>query len=172
MTSIASGDADAPTKDMSNWNAIRNIVNGQLGDVNFGTSDVLSAAKTALGTYTAWTAWTPIFTASAGTWTSIGSTARWMQIGKIVHFYIFAAGTTSNTGVINLRFSLPSTPLQTADNIIAGGCLCHYTGSPYGGYYVYNNSLGVINVGFSLPSTSWTNSASNGFTVTGHYEVA
>jgi hypothetical protein len=133
---------------------------------------IVQAIQTAFGTYTPWTAWTPTFSASAGTWTSIGSTARWMQIGKTVHFYIFAVGTTSNTGVANLRFTLPSTPLQTADNIIGGGCTAFYTGAPFSGCYVYSNSLGAIIVAFSTTSITWTNSASNGFTITGSYEVA
>lgn len=55
LNQINAGNADDPSRDMGNWNSIVAIVNGQLGDVNFGTADPLSGTKIATETipYTA-----------------------------------------------------------------------------------------------------------------------
>ena len=168
MTSIQSGDADAPTKDMSNWNAIRNIVNGDLGNVNFGSSDPLAISKTALGTYTAWATWAPTLTSASGTWTGTSAPiARWTQIGKTVIFQIHTTGTAGTTPSA-LLFTLPATPANNTDLKIAGGCLCVNSGAVISGTYRYNGTTVEVKL---YNEGAWSN-GTDGFSFNAAYEVA
>lgn len=45
LTTIASGDSDDPTRDMSNWNAIRNVVNGNLDNTNIASGADIDGSK-------------------------------------------------------------------------------------------------------------------------------
>lgn len=47
LSTIASGDADDPTRDMSNWNAIRDIVNGNLDNNNIAAGAGIVNSKLA-----------------------------------------------------------------------------------------------------------------------------
>jgi hypothetical protein len=105
---IVSGDSDDPTRDMANWTALRDLVNGQLDNDNIKASAGIAISKTALGIYTAWTDWTPTYygTTSAGTGTYTTQEGRYCQIGKVVTFSAYVV-TTNHTGTGNLRATVP-----------------------------------------------------------------
>jgi hypothetical protein len=107
LNQIIAGNSDDPSRDMSNWNNIVNIVNGQLGNVNFGTTDVLAISKTALGTYTAPATWT----SNPSGWTgAVTTVARYSQIGKWVNVVLSFVGTSNQTYA---TFALPVASNQT-----------------------------------------------------------
>jgi hypothetical protein len=62
----------------------------------------------AIGSFAAWTAWSPTVTPSSGSFTSAPTTARYLQIGKTVFFELTCTPTfTAASGTFNI--SLPST---------------------------------------------------------------
>jgi len=48
LAQIQSGDTDDPTRDMSNWNAIRDVVNGNIDNDNVATAAAIASSKLAL----------------------------------------------------------------------------------------------------------------------------
>ena len=110
LTTIAAGNSDDPTRDMSNWNAIRAVVNGNLDDSNIAASAGIDISKTDLGTYTAPTAYTPTVVGgtSAGTPTYTLQKGEYGQIGKMV-FFSARVSYSAHDGTGDLRFSLPVT---------------------------------------------------------------
>jgi hypothetical protein len=55
----------------------------------------------------AWTAYTPVITAGAGTITTASATGRWHQIGKTVFVYMAITVTTNGTGASFVNATLP-----------------------------------------------------------------
>jgi len=120
LAQITSGDADDPSRDMANWNAIRNVVNGNITNTNIAAAAAIAISKTALGTFTAWAAWTPTIygatVAGAGTYSI--QTGRKCQIGNVVYFTAYCS-LTNHTGTGSLRMSAPATSANTTDFPIA-----------------------------------------------------
>ena len=170
LTNIQSGMADTPTNDMSNWNAIRNIVNGDLGNVNFGSSDPLAISKTALGTYTNYATWTPSYGAQGGgSWGTITTgLAEWNQIGKEVSLNIQALGTVAGS-VSVLTFTSPVAPATATANVIGGGALAFANGSPLGATVVYNGSVFTVSI---FDNRVYGATANCGFSVNLSFKVA
>jgi hypothetical protein len=143
---------------MSNWNAIRDVVNGQLGNVNFGSSDPLDITK--VTPYTAWTDWTPTWT-GASTNPAIGSgtlSGRYTRIGKLVSMTIViaaAANTTFGTGA--WIFSLPVTSTATAANGGTALALDSSTGNYAVGIATFNSST-TIQVYGTTSTAAWQSS--------------
>ena len=79
-------------------NSVNNIIDAQIS-----ASAAIAISKTALGTFTDWTAWTPTLVGWSGSPTLI---ARYAQIGKIVHLAILIDGTSNSTAT---SFTLPTT---------------------------------------------------------------
>jgi len=98
----------------NNFNKLQTLLNGGLGDDQFADNTLsglklkdgtIAISKTALGTYTAWAAWTP-------TWTGFSvdptATARCCQIGKVGFVELACSiGGTSNATTITI--TLPFT---------------------------------------------------------------
>lgn len=106
---IQSGDSDNPTRDMANWNAIVDVINGGLDNNNIATGAAIAISKTTLGTYTAPTTFTPSYAADGGGSYSTVTTQRnaITQIGKMVFFELRATGTIAGT-VTTIRFDGPT----------------------------------------------------------------
>lgn len=73
-----------------------------------GTANI-SIPDTAL-TGAAWTAYTPAVTTTGGTPTTVTKTARYIQIGKTVHWWAEVTLTTLGPASGNLHIDLPTTP--------------------------------------------------------------
>lgn len=71
------------------------------------TNAKLSTTAGELGSV--WTTWTPTYGASGSlTFTSITTNyAKYLQIGKTIHFAIYATGTTGGTASNSITFTLP-----------------------------------------------------------------
>lgn len=107
LQTIQTGDADDPSRDMSNWNAIRNVVNGNLDTTNL--SSTAGIVITQLSTGTAWATWTPTLVGWSG---SPSVTARYINIFKVVTVIISIAGTSNSTSA---SFTLPTTSVNLID---------------------------------------------------------
>lgn len=116
LQQIQSGNADDPSRDMTNWNAIRNVVNGQLDNDNIRDGADIEIAKTDF-TYVPWTEWVPVArgTSSAGAGTYSTQEGRYTQIGKTIHFTVLLTWT-AHTGTGNLNVTIPT----QAANVDAG----------------------------------------------------
>lgn len=67
----------------------------------------------------AWTAWTPTITAATGSFTATSASARYIQIGKTVHFKCDITITTVGTGT-GLLFTLPVNAASTIGTVCYG----------------------------------------------------
>lgn len=105
---IQSGNSDDPTRDMANWNVIANVINGQLGDVNFNAADPLTIAKTTLGTYTTWASWTPTW---GGFSADPAGNSIWCRIGNVVFCY-FNSTANGTSNATTLTMTLPVAPVN------------------------------------------------------------
>jgi hypothetical protein len=132
---------------------------------NIASGAAIAISKTALGTYTPWTDWTPTLTASGSmTWTSTSiNEARYTQIGKIVFFKVNITGTVGGSLSTELQFTLPSTPTGVCE----GGCRI-FNPAANSGVFVY--SAGKILV--SLYNAAAWSSGTGGVSVQGFYQVA
>lgn len=82
--------------------------------------DKLKAAFDAInGATGVWTAFTPAITASAGTFTTVSATGRYILVGKTVHFTIQITVTTNGTAATAILATIPVTALNT-NNAFAG----------------------------------------------------
>jgi hypothetical protein len=68
-----------------------------------------------------WTAWTPTYSANGGmTFVSVTTTtARYLQFGKLVGYYLFANGTTAGTASTGVTFTLPVTAANSSHGCTA-----------------------------------------------------
>ncbi len=64
-----------------------------------------------------WTAWTPTYTGGGGTWAGSG-TAKYIQIGKLVLFWVAASATLSGTTAY-LTYTLPPVSPASALRVFA-----------------------------------------------------
>lgn len=139
---------------------------------NISASAAISLSKLESGgSFTAWSTWTPTFTASGSmTFAATASVARYTRIGKIVYFQITASGTTGGTASTAVRFTLPVTPaLSATANSIGGGCWVTDTNTA-SGYWGWNTA-GYIQV-FKYDLSNFGLGASRAFSLCGFYEVA
>ena len=121
------------------------------------------------GKFPAWSTWAPTLTWTGGTPTGISTTARYIQIGKIVHYMVYITATDSK-GVTNLTISTPSTAANQ------GGVYC---GSGFHGYgaggTTFEDSFAVVVANTALIQyEKWTaNTSGQGLYLasTGFYEV-
>ena len=121
------------------------------------------------GKFPAWATWAPTLTWTGGTPTGISTTARYIQIGKIVHYMVYITATDSK-GVTNLTISTPSTAANQ------GGVYC---GSGFHGYgaggTTFEDSFAVVVANTALIQyEKWTaNTSGQGLYLasTGFYEV-
>jgi hypothetical protein len=142
-------------------------------NANVAADAAIAISKTALGTYTAWTTWSPTLSAASGTWGTItSSNYKYCQIGKTVFFMFFALGTTSNSTTA-LTFTLPITPVSITTNFLGGGAIIQYQNTVLGGMWQYQQAAAKVYVYlYGGEGASWTASSGNGCTVMGHYDVA
>lgn len=170
LQNIQSGNADDPSRDMSNWNSIVAVVNGGLDYTNLAVNAGILASQTVLGTYTPWTTWTPTLSTSGTSWTSTTiNVARYCQIGKVVFFQVSAVGTSNNC--TDLTFTLPISALQSTAQYIGGGCtVLNSPGTLLAGLWA-NLSATVIQVK-QYAGATFANGAGTQLVVSGSYEVA
>lgn len=93
-------------------------LNGALDNTNISASAAIDISKTALGTYTAPTTYSPTWTADSGANPAIGDgtlTGFYTRVGKVVFFlWDMTAGSTTTFGTAaNWRIGLPATASAT-----------------------------------------------------------
>lgn len=180
---IQSGNADDPTRDMSNWTTLRDVINGQLGNVNFNSSDPLDMAKVNIS-YTDWTTWSPTWdTNGAGTLSSTSvSFAKYRRMGNTVEFKIDATHTIASTDAATtaIRFTLPVNTTAAAhiffayvkdpadDSVLNASIALHSHSSAANKVFVYRTFAGNA----VSQQKAWSNGASREVWVQGFYEVA
>jgi hypothetical protein len=103
--------------------SVNNITNAQID-----AAAAIAISKTALGTYTDWTAYVVSLTALGGTLTNGATTtniARWMQLGKQgslrLSVTVPITGGTGNWAEFSLPFTLKDVYHAGGANIYAGG---------------------------------------------------
>lgn len=119
LTQIVSGDADDPSRDMSNWNAIRNVVNGNLDTTNLSATAAITAAQTVFGTYTA-----PVtYTATLSGFSSLTTQETYYcVVGKRVDVLFRLIGTSNGAGITmslptgSALIAIESASCRTTDN--------------------------------------------------------
>ena len=143
---VASGDVVLASDHNTQGANIAAVVNGNIEADNIASNAVITAkiadanvtnaklATTAGELGGAWQTWTPSFSAAGSmTYTSVTTNlARFMRVGKTVHFNIQATGTTGGSASSGLRFTLPSTSLA-GTNIPTGA-----------GYGVDSSTIGMF----------------------------
>lgn len=110
VTNIADGDAVTAASINNQVNTIVNDYNGNITDANVSTSAAIAGQKLAggvSGMFGAWSSWTPTmggaYTIGNGTITY----AKYIQIGKTVHFrFKTTVGSTTAVGA-SITMSLP-----------------------------------------------------------------
>lgn len=142
----------------------------EIASISTALNAPLDISKTALGTYTAWAAWTPTLSGWSGTPTT---TARWTQIGKLVTVEIAVSGTSNAT---NCVFTLPVAPafgglLNIAVPIARAADNGTYvtTGGPF--IDLISGST-TANCYKDATGTTWTNANSKTILAIFSYEVA
>ena len=85
----------------------------QVGSIRSHIQQLAETADAAIGV--AWTTFTPVWTAASGTAPSLGNgswDARWVKVGKTVHFSIVLLWGTTTTGGSGgqWRLTIPFTP--------------------------------------------------------------
>lgn len=149
--SIASGDADNPTRDMANWTTIRDIINGNLDNTNISASAAIEKSKlqeTMLG----YAEITSNFTGAAGTTAvtdvtglsvavTVPSGGRRIKITGYANMY-------NQTSAADLYFYIreSSTELNHADQQAGAandvnGVIAMWIGTPSAGAHTYKLSI-------------------------------
>jgi hypothetical protein len=90
----------------------------------------------------AWTAYTPVITAEAGTITTSSASGRYSTIGKSVFFSMVITITTSGTGTGNLMATLPINTKDTLGTQMSAGIEATVTGSLVHGL-IASNSINI-----------------------------
>lgn len=146
LQQIQTGDADAPSRDMSNWNAIRDVVNGGIDNNNISSSAAIAISKTELATFTNWTDYTPTYDASESmTFTSVTSfIARYIRIGDMVALQVTATGTTGGTASNSLTFTLPITAAASGTNVLQGGASIKTTSTTRSSGFFFSSDTSTI----------------------------
>lgn len=105
---VATGSTILAAHVNTDLDTIYSDYNGNITNANIAASAAIAISKTALVTFTDWTAWTP-------TWGGFSAnptvTARYTQIGKFLFAYIIttANGTSNAT---NFTLTLPVAPVN------------------------------------------------------------
>lgn len=126
----------------------------------------------------AWSSWTPTITGWGGANYTVD--AKYIQIGKTVHFSFLMAITGANSGT-SLAFTLPATS-RTANNLVSSASfvsagnqfigICRNGSTTVGSVFALNvtgSSINTANLTSTIPAT-WANG--DAVRVTGTYEAA
>lgn len=149
-----------------------NEIYTNITDTNIAAGANIAISKTALGTYTTWTPWTPTLT-SSGSWTStVVNFARYTQIGKTVTVAFHITGTTAG-GTANLRFTLPIAPANTTTDYVSASVTLFVdnNGTYISGIAGYNSGLATMVVR-TYNAGVFDNAANTGFAGQFSYEVS
>lgn len=152
LTQIISGDADDPSRDMSNWNTIRNVVNGQLDNVNIATGADINISKTNLATTNLKTA---MYVQRENSGGGAVDTLISNQVIQRGYFWIQGNGTPS----IDHNIVFP-----VAYDDVEWDCVINYFGTDINAPAIRNDQTTLSLAGFHCPILSATRSV-NGFTV-------
>lgn len=175
---IASGNSDDPTRDMANWNALANVINGQLGDVNFNENDPLKVAKVAQADgsafYVAPTSWSPtVYKADGSTaLTATVNLARYLQVGKLVTLWLNVSSAGDPSGS-SIRLTLPVTAVATKEYIFPV-CYTVSGATTYQGVPVIASGVGSqlrVYIDSTNLASAW-GAANNAFELSITYEAA
>lgn len=158
--------ANSQTADGGQVETEFNEIYTNITNSNIASNAAIAISKTALGTFTDWTSWTPTYAGSGSmTWTSITTNhALYCQIGKVVFFSIRAQGTFGGTAAATITFTLPITPTQ----VVGGACLID-DGSRVSGNWLNSGGTALVN---RYDATNFSLGTSRGLTVSGCYQVS
>lgn len=170
FTPVTDGSTASASGVNTPLSTIYNDYNGGITDANIASAAAIATSKLSLGSQTG-TSWTPTYTASGSmTYTSVTTTvAKYIQVGKLVYFYLSATGTTGGTTNNTIYFTLPVTAASTSGAIFAAN-ISPAGGVAVGGFATLNTTS---QAGFRrYDSGNITLGASTGITVSGFYEAA
>ena len=119
----------------------------------------------------AWADWSPSYGASGSmTYNPVTThTARYIQLGKVVFFFLRASGTTGGTASTSIYFDLPIN-VNSSQSISVGDCKL-IDGSNLSGFTYWVNGSSVVYVE-KYDRSNWGIGAGREICVTGCYEVA
>lgn len=127
-----------------------------------------------------WQSWTPVVSGTGGmtvTLTTLNA-ARFMQINKMVYFYIGFTATIGGTPTAEVRATLPPITSVPDSQIFYCRAVCHVRNAGSGGdslgFGVLRNLAGVATCAFfnSPYPTNWTVGTGRNFRVSGFFEAA
>lgn len=137
-------------------------------------TDIQTAFNNSVGaqTYIPWATWTPTLTTDGTSWGPVtNSISRYCQIGKTVFFQIYAYGTLTNA--INMVFTLPVAPSNTASANVGGACLTINNATNEAGFWFYTPTPSPAGIRvYRNNSAVYTSGTQCGFLIQGMYEVA
>jgi hypothetical protein len=146
------------------------------GNLVFATSPALTTPSLGVATATtlngvtidnnAWSTYTPVVTAGAGTFTTTVPTGRFKTIGKIVHVQIQVAVTTVGTASTTLIATLPSTAVTGATYVLSGAETIA-TGKAVKGFI----ASGASSVVCTFYDNTFPGASGNTVVLTGIYEI-
>lgn len=152
---------DGDTADASDvnvpFNTIANVINGGLDSTNI-TDGGLTPADLMSGTGStwAWQSWTPVWT----NMTVAGSTvtAKYNQVGKIVHYRIAVVLAGGNAPTGSVTFTLPVTSVSYAgtSTLPVVGSVQYFISNAYAGYAVWTSTTTATLVVFNASGTYLT----------------
>ena len=116
-----------------------------------------------------WTTWTPTVTASGAMTVSalVVTAANYMQIGKLIHFFINISFTLGGTASTQVFFTFPVTAAEAAQQT---ACYAYDTAAPYFGLqYAFSTTVaGVYKSAFG----NWVLGAGRAIALEGWYRAA
>jgi len=119
------------------------------------SSDLGAELAAKLDTPGVWTSWTPAFT-QTGALTTSALTAKYVQLGKVIHANI--AATFSNAGTTNTIFTLTNLPVTavTGARIIGTGAFFDQSTSvTYSGHVLFVGATDIRFIGDWSAQNSW-----------------
>lgn len=122
--------------------------------------------------YQAWAAWTPTLSWTGADPSSITTSARWIQVSKIVYFNIYINSADSNA-CTGLTFTLPSTPSNTGCfPIFSARQIYGAAGTTYASITFYGTQSGADNIARTNQFNTCTDGQRVQIMCQGFYEVA
>lgn len=115
----------------------------------------------------AWTAYTPTFSAASGTITTAAAAGRWKQIGKTVNFTARLIITTNGTGAVAINLGLPTAAQGIDPGFYVVGRENGVTGGFLIGYFSSTTNVQIFTTALAYPGQ---NSAI--IAISGSYEGA
>jgi len=152
INQIVAGQSRKPSPIHDALQAIQSWASAGLVDADIAGAAGIAISKTALGTYTPPTAWTPTLVGWSG---SPLQYAYYSVIGKMLHLWLFANGTSNST---TTSFTLPTGVSGLPGTLYVPFGRCADNGSLVAGYSMAELFTGgsVVTLYKDGSGTTWT----------------